>query len=101
MAQSGSFWATAVNVLAAAGNEKACSIASARSNSPWTPALQATGKCTFPKSSRAFAGGTAIASQKTITDTKPAVVRKFLSIHQNVLISGPHCFFFPGESAVG
>ena len=48
MAQSGSFWEMAVKVLAAAGNEKVCSIATARSNSFWTPALQAMGKCTSP-----------------------------------------------------
>ena len=44
MAQSGSSWETAVNVLAAAGNEKVCSMASATSNFFWTPAWQAMGK---------------------------------------------------------
>src|SRR5262249_47993722 len=37
MAHSGSSWEMAVKVLAAAGNEKVCSIATARSNFSWTP----------------------------------------------------------------
>src|SRR5215470_17930564 len=47
----------AVKVLAAAGNEKVCSIASARSKSSWTSGLHAIGKCTSPKFSKAFARG--------------------------------------------
>src|SRR5262249_5971876 len=54
MAHLGSSWEMAVKVLAAAGNEKVCSIATARSNFPWTPALQATGKCTSPNCSWRF-----------------------------------------------
>src|SRR5262245_14440840 len=102
IAQSGSFWAAAMNVLAAAGNENACSIASARSNSPWTPALQAIGKCTFPKSSRALACGAAITRQETISAAKRRGCGDNLSIHMNVLIVGPpYRVFFAGEPVGG
>src|SRR5262249_41493928 len=46
MAHSGYCWEMAVKVLAGPRNEKVCSSTTARSTSSWTPALQATGKCT-------------------------------------------------------
>src|SRR5262249_38285094 len=99
MAQSGSFWATAINVLAAAGNEKVCSIASARSNSSWTAALQATRKCTLPKRLSAFDWALAceadIAKHKPSTRVQLAQVRGGFEYPPNPLIvRTPYCRFF-------
>src|SRR5215510_9929 len=88
MAHSGSFWEMAVKVLAAAGNEKVCSIASARSNSSWTSGLQAIGKCTSPKFSKAFArgGSSAIAAMhkhRHVISAPPRNCRRCFKVHQN------------------
>ena len=55
MAQPGSLWATAANAAVEAENQKEWSMATARSNSPWTGALHDVGKWTVPTLSWAAA----------------------------------------------
>src|SRR5574341_59295 len=67
MPQAGSPWATALNALVDAGNQKEWSMATARSNSGWTAALHDVGKLTLPTFSCAVSVPAARSAARTMT----------------------------------
>src|SRR5207344_2877144 len=84
MAQSGSALATSAKAFRDCGNQKLCSMATARLNAGWTSALQETGKFTLPSFSASSAAATPdrprVAQQPESVIATKTSLRVFISV---------------------